>query len=707
MNAKRRFHGKGRRGQISLLIVFSIIPMITLFAFAVNIGMMVNAKINLQNAADLAAYAGAATQARQLTNISYINYMMRQAWKKFIYRYYVLGNISQKCFPRPNMPPECTGKSIGTAGDSGNWQNVSLRGESTGFPGVPATCIALSQESNPCQLVKAVPIVQPPPCNAVDPTCGALKDAANGIALIQQKSCAAGSTVNSEILGDWLYATEFQTQMASISKLSGLVTDDVGLVTEELLLSSRADSVKDLVNFGAQTVTTPSLNGLKSQDPAKTERAILAFKTASGNLNPAVFDLDTLEMQELLPSNHMLELGTINPGIKVVYSFLNGGDLSQGCKMQLESYGAAPPAAIFREGHTPVYYAVKVSAKARLLFNPFPFGSPDDSIEMTAYAAAMPFGSRIGPVVTTEDFIVHGKISPPDACPGSCDLPYPGLKMVNAGSNSGLSGTTNDFQHVNVLRALFQNLKDDDGTGSTAGSGAVGVQNITRGLRLAQLPDEYELGRYNIPTDAEAYTDGGGIFHQILPYFSTTANSSPATNDITFAFWAPIVPRDGQDAFTNKLQQEIGAIFSLAGSITGDTSQQNNKQALQTALAASIGKLLTQLHSRPDPFGNNFNVAKMTDPLSTGFFSKGNAPAPIPGTIPPTGPRSRLATSFATDHDGGYFQTGRDGYSVKFIPFKSLFGSPLPLTNDPSEANWEPIRDQFRGETAELGKVEH
>ena len=33
-------------------------------AFVVNTGMLVNAKINLQNAADLAAYAGAATQAR-------------------------------------------------------------------------------------------------------------------------------------------------------------------------------------------------------------------------------------------------------------------------------------------------------------------------------------------------------------------------------------------------------------------------------------------------------------------------------------------------------------------------------------------------------------------------------------------------------------------------------------------------------------------
>src|SRR5271154_3984613 len=70
------------------------------FCFVVNIGMLVNAKINLQNAADLAAYAGAATQARQLNSISYLNYEMRRQFKKFLFRYYVVGNMAQRQFPR-------------------------------------------------------------------------------------------------------------------------------------------------------------------------------------------------------------------------------------------------------------------------------------------------------------------------------------------------------------------------------------------------------------------------------------------------------------------------------------------------------------------------------------------------------------------------------------------------------------------------------
>src|SRR3954447_2975848 len=77
---------KSEKGQISVMIGVMMMTFILFFAFVVNTGMLVNAKINLQNAADLAAYAGAAVQARQLTQISYLNYEMRRQWKKFLFR---------------------------------------------------------------------------------------------------------------------------------------------------------------------------------------------------------------------------------------------------------------------------------------------------------------------------------------------------------------------------------------------------------------------------------------------------------------------------------------------------------------------------------------------------------------------------------------------------------------------------------------------
>src|SRR5271170_71906 len=92
--------GSSDSGQASIMIGMIVLTFMLFFAFVVNTGMLVNAKINLQNAADLAAYAGAAVQARQLTQISYLNYEMRRQWKKFLFRLYVVGNMSQDGFPR-------------------------------------------------------------------------------------------------------------------------------------------------------------------------------------------------------------------------------------------------------------------------------------------------------------------------------------------------------------------------------------------------------------------------------------------------------------------------------------------------------------------------------------------------------------------------------------------------------------------------------
>src|SRR3954453_13769139 len=90
------------KGQASIMIGMILLTFILFFAFVVNTGMLVNAKINLQNAADLPAYSGAAVQARQLNTAAYLNYEMRRQYKKFILRYYVIGSYMYT--PFPNQP---------------------------------------------------------------------------------------------------------------------------------------------------------------------------------------------------------------------------------------------------------------------------------------------------------------------------------------------------------------------------------------------------------------------------------------------------------------------------------------------------------------------------------------------------------------------------------------------------------------------------
>ena len=98
---------KSESGQSVILIATVIISFIMFFGFAVNTGLLVNAKISLQAAADAAAYAGAATQARQLNAISFLNYDMRRQYKKFLYRYAVVGALGNPTFAdtqNPGMP---------------------------------------------------------------------------------------------------------------------------------------------------------------------------------------------------------------------------------------------------------------------------------------------------------------------------------------------------------------------------------------------------------------------------------------------------------------------------------------------------------------------------------------------------------------------------------------------------------------------------
>ena len=62
------------RGQLSIFLGIVLIVLVSFLAFIINVGLFVKAKINLQNAVDAAAFSGAAVQARQLTNIAYLNW---------------------------------------------------------------------------------------------------------------------------------------------------------------------------------------------------------------------------------------------------------------------------------------------------------------------------------------------------------------------------------------------------------------------------------------------------------------------------------------------------------------------------------------------------------------------------------------------------------------------------------------------------------
>lgn len=699
-------YGKAK-GQISILIVFSLIPMLTLFAFAVNVGVLVNAKINLQNAADLAAYAGAATQARQMTNISFLNYQMRQAYKKFIFRYYVLGNLSLSCFPRGGQAPaRCNQAPFN--GPKMIWKNPGNQG----FPGMPSVCITLSPDSNPCQLGDTVPVVRPPSCIPfVDPSCDALTQAATQIANIQLLSCNANSTINTEVLLHWLYSTDEKGDAAGQPALAGLI-DDIGVVPETFLLHERAQTVSRLINEPPQEVTSASLRRMEGDaDPPRFERSILAFKTAVNNLNVGTeggpnsggnFLGESITMKELIPTSGMFEIQRVSAHIDTALTFLDGGSTGPngptGCNLNLSLVKAEPIVGVNVSEKSYVYYAIKLQANAALMFNPFPFGSnPAPSIQLTAYAAAAPFGSRIGPRLDESDFRLPATVKMANSLgngpPTDVTVQYPFIKIAD-------DPTEGTWEDRAVLEA-YRNVLTLDPQGKIT-TGSVGARALARGLRAAQMPDLYEIGKYNIPTDAEESTADPAKRLGFQPYFK-------AGRDF-LTFWAPITPIGEADTLRDKIDTEFENVSNTSTGALGNNPIANAKTAFKNKMVGGIQGYLGQLRSHTTHVSaNGFNVAAMPDPVGQAFFASSFGAPPVAG-IPAkvTSPR-KLATSYATDHSEDYLAGGRVGYSVKFIPFRHLIAGGPKLSNAGSngETHIPSFRSAFGPDVSDIEQIAH
>ncbi len=680
---KKFLHKK--KGQISILIILSLIPLFTLFAFVVNIGMLVNAKIALQNAADLAAYAGAATQARQLTHISHVNYQMRQTYKKFLFKLYVIGSMSQKCYPGNSPAAGC-----GSFADQSpyNWANPG----GIGFPGVPAVCLTLSRDSNPCQLGRAVPLVQAVSCiSMMDPACSVLANAAAAIQEIQNASCKGNSVANFEAATHWLYATDVNSEFRSTEALRGLVTE-VGLVTEELIHRARITTLQSYVNEPAKAgLTNRQISRLMDGlDQARVERTVLSFNTAYFNLNHDVFNPDSIIFSELMPDGGGLYLEDIKPSFEVPVVLMDGQNPAAGCNLKLEFLRANPIVGVYSTENTHVFYAVKLQAKAKLLFNPFPFGNPDgEGIELTAYSAAKPFGSRIGPALPTSAFVRDQPAVINSSSGATLPKPIPYLGLTEG-------ATQTDMYTAGVLRNLYGTIRPDP-------IDFVSFQEIDRGLKAAILPDEIEVGKYNIPVDVENLFQGDPLGKMVSYYQG--GNSE-------YTFWAPIVPPGGnisevkdkikagiEDNISFSTTGAVGPAIGAVGSaiVTVDSDLEQARPVLALTLINRIeGYMNSTLRNSA-----NYNVARMLNPLTALTLTP---PPNIPGKQ--INPRI-LATSYVTDHDPKYYNAGRDGYSVKHIPFRMLLQTPGKLANLTGTTSWQAVRDNMKGEKPELLKLAH
>ncbi len=670
---------KSEKGQATIMIGMMMSTFILFFAFVVNTGMLVNARINLQNAADMAAFAGAAVQARQLTQASFLNYEMRRAYKKFLFRYYVLGNLAQDAFPKDSSM------------SGADPYDFSPDYPSTKPHLVPSVCVAFNVNNNFCKNPNLQSVLKGD--YAIRAQVGlmsqALYDMASSIEDARKQNCVAIGMTNKQILLLWLFNADLNS--ASISPTGPqdqdfkntarsveVMTRGLGLVPRLALLSRRMTMMENYLNNEPMSSVTYDRARALADSPTKaaqSERTIQAFFSAYRTLGTHSFPGDAIKVDELIPARgsdlaNMVKFQPMVANFDTYALEFGIGDCTNQSNPEANAKDcvACPsPFAIkkvtvgyYKDPSVLTYYAVRVKARAKLLFSIF------GDIEMTAYAAARPFGSRIGPQFSGNDAppeFLATKSNPIFCASGGngCFGKIPNLPVKGEDLQSPDLG----WYRKDALLQFYDNMKAlSAGTGAAGLVSQLGPGNIEKGTHFAQTPNPAEIGRYNFPHDWT--TDDAQPAYWMEQFFDSTH---------VMSIWAPLVPPGASDGELEKiLEATVDDIIQVAG----DKSKSAfNLKDLSDAIKDQLKTYMGRLKKGDGEENESMNVARIVDP----FRSRPDA------TVDPNGKlnfetypdmqvkaaqRAQARTSWNTEKDAELTAINRVGYSVKFVSFDSL-----------------------------------
>ncbi len=446
-----------QQGQLTIFLGIALLVTISFLAFIVNVGLFVKAKINLQNATDAAAWAGAAVQARQLSNIAYVNYQFRQIYKEWMFKYYILGNLGGL---RGNP-------TLSRQGNSGITNFRSMRtslspDEEVDKYNVPSICINLISgtlaEDN-VNICSATSIPGLPRFETVDvPRLGEMnQNFIDEMASLKSADCAKRTNLNFTAAVTWTYGIGRKfVQDAPVP-----AERRMGAWTKSLLTAVRMRNLEAIVNRPPITQGISGM-GIENSVPIRTlqnspfsdiynERPIKAFLAAYRNLGGGIKkgadtgDLDELAneliLKELAPKvvsvttnqlggylipegasyelteggfyteKHYLDLHLMPVNYTIFYSTLlakerdptqavtSGGDMGESGACEKLKTAIPVPSYImgFTKNHQVLtYYSIKTETRFMGLFFPF-YKRLSKGIKLSAYASAKPFGGRIGP----------------------------------------------------------------------------------------------------------------------------------------------------------------------------------------------------------------------------------------------------------------------------------------------------------------------
>ena len=423
---------KNQQGQISIFFSASLLVLISIIAFVINIGLFVKAKINLQNATDAAAFSGAAVQSRQLTKIAYLNWEMRNIFKEWMYKYYVVGNLNIQDVQDPsgsgamNFRLEKDINVLDPARSKDDSYNI------------PSVCIHIAtSQTNICKRYAVPGLPEFGSSNLVGAE-EASRVFMDTLISTKVNDCIDRSRLNMLVANTWAYNVLGQSFDDSLSgRGPAILADRQGAWPKAVELAIRIRNLEYIMNRPAQTQgvcndgstsggltsCNSSITSIMQERKMGNERIVKAFYSGFRNLGNASepemknsftlteipptavpFTKKTDASYLLIPDGKVTEKQWVDLKLQMVnyatfYTALiprSESDTSGACDI---SKVAIPvpgyPMGFYKNPDVLTYYAVRGEAEFTGMFNPFREGV----VKLTAYSAAKPMGGRIGPML--------------------------------------------------------------------------------------------------------------------------------------------------------------------------------------------------------------------------------------------------------------------------------------------------------------------
>jgi len=423
------------QGQISIFFSASLVVLISIIAFVINVGLFVKAKINLQNATDAAAFSGAAVQSRQLSKIAYLNWEMRNIYKEWLYKYYVIGNLN---VADVETPSDTGAMSFRLRTDT----NVVSSRQTNDFYNIPAVCLHLTgSQTNICKRY-SVPGFPEFGSSELPGAEEASRNFLNNLISSKINDCVDRTRYNMLSTVTWAYNVLSDPSLDNTMAGQGpaILTDRQGAWPRAVELALRMRNLEKIMNrepetsgvclSGSSSVgnCSKSIDSIIGESKVGNERIVKAFYSAYRNLGnssdsemkdsfiltelaPTVPDIGgpANASNLLIPSNaistykkYYVDLKLMLVNYATFYAAFipratsNGSEQTSGAcdisKVAIPVPGY--PLGFYKNPDVITYYAVRGEAEFVGMFNPFA-----EQIKMTAFSAAKPMGGRIGPIL--------------------------------------------------------------------------------------------------------------------------------------------------------------------------------------------------------------------------------------------------------------------------------------------------------------------